>query len=588
MKITRTRILEITAVVILTAIFLRVFLSLELYSDDIYYASFAHNGFSGFWEKAKDHFLNFNGRNLVHLIIWCALAIGRGFTAVLMCAVLLAIPFLGARLCNGKALLTSVFFLLLVMSVSPFILRESIFWTSGFFNYVFPFLCLICALILADAALEGKKTWVLALVCAAQFLLAATMEQIGAATVFATALFAAKKMTRCKRFLPGAALFTLCGFLGWLSIFASPATRARFNGEIDTNAALFIRSNAGSFTQIGSHVIFGSFAVCLAFIAVSALVSARRSVWIFASATSAGIVTARIFGGTLLCLAAFLMLCAYTVLLGIHAIKNKAEHFRGILLLSGVFSAGIISVTDSAEPRSAVMLILCFALFTALSATELTSYVLAIKAAQNVAKALLSLTCAIIFIPTFMGYIENEAIRNENLSSIEEARQTGELLYSIDYDTKYAHSLMFDDGHFYNTFVALHDLEGVRVRLVSDILPSIYCEDAAVPCPVIDKDGKQYFPLEPIAEALGGGVAWSPQKTEIHVLGRKLILEGNNAYVGDTSFDVSQSLRRDFCCMLVTEDFLEEIAGVNCDFSDDDNSYKIYKNNSKKLLTNDA
>lgn len=577
MKITRTRLLEITAVIILAAVFLRVFLSLELYSDDIYYASFFQNGFSGFWEKARDHFLNFNGRSLVHGVIWCALALGRGFTALLMTATLLSIPLLYSRLNGGKSLMTAAFFLLLLMSPSPMLLKESLFWTSGFFNYVFPFLCFISALLLAKKAARTKKLSLLALIGASQLLLAATMEQIGAATAFATLLFALSEMLRQRRFLPNAALSPVCGALGVISIFASPATRARLDAEVAGGICEFARSSVLCFARVGSHIISYALLICLAFLAVSATASKRTSLRVSAAVTAAALIAAKISGGTLLCLAAFLALCAYTVACGILLMLRENLRFLGILPLSGVFSVALISVTRSAEPRSALMMTLCLALFTAMLLSSSPTSRNRINIAQNGAKALTAVLCAAAFIPTLTGYLKNEAVRNENLAAIESAKQTGELYYRVDYDPEYAHSLMFDDGHFYNTFVDLHGLRNAEIRLVSDIFPSIECNGSAVTCPAWEKDGERFFPLEPIVNALGGSVSWSPQKTEIRLAEKLISVAGSTATAEDVSFDVSESLRRDFFCMLVTEDFLERVLGLEAVFSAEENRYKIYQ-----------
>ena len=166
---------------------LRVFLSQELYSDDIYYASFFNDGFYSFLKKARDHFESFNGRNLVHSIIWCSLALGRAFTALLTAGVFFSIPTVFAY-GEGKKIPFShiAFFAALTMALSPVILKESLFWTSGFFNYVFPLLCIIITIFLQKYLCENKVSiYIIILLCPVFFLLSATTEQAGASAVFA-------------------------------------------------------------------------------------------------------------------------------------------------------------------------------------------------------------------------------------------------------------------------------------------------------------------------------------------------------------------------------------------------------------------
>ena len=164
---------------------------------------------------------------------------------------------------------------------------------------------------------------------------------------------------------------------------------------------------------------------------------------------------------------------------------------------------------------------------------------------------------------------------NRNLAAIDRAKESGTLYYSIDYAHEYAHSLMFDDGYFYNTFAALHGLENTKIVLTSEILPAIYCGGEKLPCPAIEKEGKLWFPLEISVAAMGGSTAWSPEEMQIHIGGRKLSLRASTVFEGEREFDASLHVRRDFFCILVSESFMRDILGTDVVFSAQENAYYI-------------
>lgn len=540
-------------------VFLRVFLSLELYSDDFYYSTFFRDGPASFFEKVKDHFETFNGRTLIHFVIWISLALGRTFTPILMTAVLFAVPLAFAKteksnICGVFTL--CAFFAMFMMTVSVTVLRESLFWTSGFFNYVLPFLCLILSLILQKNADKKRGFSQIFFFCAAQLLLASTMEQISAATVFATALFGFVQMIRQKKFLPRYLAAPVCGALGFASILLSPATRERIGMEVEIS---FLSKTALNFADIGSFFVKdGAFALSLVFIAVTAVymvASTKRLRVLFFALPCTGVFTWVHFftNRKLATFIGFTALCLYMLVLAIECILKREHVFCGILLLSGLFSVFVIILTSSAGARTSLPLILSAALVAAAFAKDLAELVCANIASQKVDFAVrtasLSLSfcaCIYAFSPTFAGYMKNEAVRNANLAAIEEAKAGDSLYYNMDYDEKYAHSLMYDDGYFYNTFAELYGIDKSRIYLISECFPPIYCKGNMLSCPAITFNKKVYFPLRASVEALGGTVKWSSNETRIYIFGEEFFLRGVSIVHGDNVYWVESELKTNF------------------------------------------
>ena len=161
------------------------------------------------------------------------------------------------------------------------------------------------------------------------------------------------------------------------------------------------------------------------------------------------------------------------------------------------------------------------------------------------------------------------------MNAIENAYTSGVLIYSMDYDPKYAHSLMYDDGYFYNAFVRLYNLQNTDISLTGTDLPVVYCEGIKLSCPAVIKDNTIFFPLEHTVSALGGTTSWSPSEMRISFYGKEISVVGNMVYSNSVNYDASLSIRRDFFCMLVTKEFLNDILGLEVTFDESNNTYEI-------------
>ena len=163
-----------------------------LSGDDYYYANFVPNGLSYFLSENIFHYEQTNGRAMVHLLDELVLAlplwIWKIFALCLIGGVVYLCAWFVARYPKDqkrfpKALSISC---VLFSMIHLYILRESVLWATGSFNYLFPaFLTLLFYVIFWHKLSQEKGAWYLPIL---SFFAAFTTEQSSAATVGACIL----------------------------------------------------------------------------------------------------------------------------------------------------------------------------------------------------------------------------------------------------------------------------------------------------------------------------------------------------------------------------------------------------------------
>jgi len=190
----RIKYLLFPAVFIAAYAFLHQFVF--LHADDFYYGLVSRGSFSDFIAFQIDHYQRLNGRAIVHVLITAILIFDLTLWRLINPLMLFGTIYFAAK-CAGLALGIDSrgdrkqFQLLLISMAALFlcfpiaITRETVFWLSGAFNYLYPMLLFFAAYyIFAKSLAQNKKTPILPLLT---FLAAATMEQIG--LMFMVALF---------------------------------------------------------------------------------------------------------------------------------------------------------------------------------------------------------------------------------------------------------------------------------------------------------------------------------------------------------------------------------------------------------------
>ena len=163
-----------------------------LSGDDYYYANFIPSGWSYFLSETIVHYEKTNGRAMVHLLDELVLTLPLWIWKILALCLIGGVVYLCASFVAGspkdqkrfpKALSISC---VLFSMIHLYILRESVLWATGSFNYLFPaFLTLLFYVIFWRKLSQEKGAWYLPILA---FFAAFTTEQSSAATVGACIL----------------------------------------------------------------------------------------------------------------------------------------------------------------------------------------------------------------------------------------------------------------------------------------------------------------------------------------------------------------------------------------------------------------
>ena len=164
--------------------------SASMTGDDYFYAAFVKNGAEYFVSENLRHYAETNGRVFVNLLDEVFLALPLIIWKLFALAVVAATVWLAASVASGGQENEKRFPSALVISCALFamidlyILRETVMWITGFFNYVFPvFLVLLYFRAFSRLAEKERGAWYLPLLA---FSASLANEQCSVAAVLIT------------------------------------------------------------------------------------------------------------------------------------------------------------------------------------------------------------------------------------------------------------------------------------------------------------------------------------------------------------------------------------------------------------------
>ena len=542
-------------------------LCVDLNADDFYYACFLQDGFDSFVEQNLTHYRTFNGRVLVHLLVQAVLYLGQPAYVLSCVGMLVLYPLLGrwaAGLGRDTRLTAPLVFLLLFLLIDVRILKESVFWISACFNYLFSALMAVCAGALCRFALRARLPWFL-LLCPAAFLCGATTEQCGVFSSLLLLFLPLRAALRDRRLRLPCLLLPPFALAGYLTVLASPATQGRMAAEAGNSFWTQLSRLGGLLFREGCLSLLVLAVLGLVFLAAAALPDFPRIG--FGALPCALLLAAvyRIPGLEDPDLWAFLLLLGFGGALSAALFSSPFYFYQGAFLAAGLGEGTIMALTASIAPRTMLPLALSLCLTGALLAAQLLSAVSA--RGRTAVLCALALLCTLVFLPTAAGFARNGRIRAYNVRHIEQARQTGVLCYCIDYDRDYCHAPMYTNGFYWNCFFTCYQLSDIQVYLVSSEMPPIYADGQRTVSPAYCQDGQVYFPAEQVLVTLGGRAEWTPEGTlfslgEVEVLYYDDVL---HAWDGEM-WDTSEKQVRDYYTTCFTADIFRDCFGVSLTF----------------------
>lgn len=561
-----------------------------LFSDDFYYMTFWREGPAHFMELVVDHFKTFNGRVLVHLVAQTVLAFPMWVFALVNTALLLGGGLLATRLQDGEAkggvLWAGVtLFGAQLLLIGPETMKESLLWVSASYNYMLPVMMLVAGLWCWQRWLRTGPWYAAFWVLLLQFLCGATTEQCGALAVGGTLLVGLHWIIKERPkpgAMPKALLGTLLSLAGYGTIFLSPATQARMGRKVDGGIeSLFSDLPRWAAEHLAPDGIVPVLVIfCLA-AALYALGNKRRRWPLFAGVPVAGVLLWGAASGRTEeeVTTAFLVFLAFLILTSLLLFFGTERGMAGVLVACAVASALIMLPTHTFGTRTTLPLVLLLALVSAGWLSEGFREGIPVKSWMSASALCLGCAlCAVVFLPTLKGYWSNHLLDLENEVRVEEARETGVLVYRIDYDTRYGHMRMYQDGYFYRTFLESKNLWGhCSVDFISNELPAVYVGEKRLPSPVwIGKDGMVCFPVVQLLQELGGEANYIDIDHVDYTLGDRLVSRVYGSLFcsepgrEDWRVIVTGQVSERYCLLCYSEKVMEDAFGLTFTLRDGD------------------
>ena len=162
--------------------FLLINIKVVYFGDDYVYLTFRNLNITDYFSKLWGHYLHTNGRFIVHLLVTLFLKMPIIVFQIVNSLLLTGICYFGTTIVlstdnyqnKNKRSFVLIIMFLLIASLGISIMRESVFWLTGSFNYVYP-----CFMLLAYwtvlLKIDNKKYFVLAIILG--FLSSSTVEQ---------------------------------------------------------------------------------------------------------------------------------------------------------------------------------------------------------------------------------------------------------------------------------------------------------------------------------------------------------------------------------------------------------------------------
>ena len=246
-----------------------VMINVRFYGDDYYYLTFAKMSSSEFWGTHWWHYMEANGRAIVHILDTFFLAMPSIVWQILNSVFLGLFVFCGARIIlpqgnknvsgedmrdSGgtsvvKNIVVGVLLTAAVFCLDIYTTRQSVYWITGSFNYVYPFVMfMLFWLLLSKMDRVSKADFgilSMLLVSVLGFISAASTEQNAMMTIGLSVLYVIYKRIFEKTLDKRMIVVTAIAVIGGLTVFLAPATFLRYQleNQEQTNTITIVLQN---------------------------------------------------------------------------------------------------------------------------------------------------------------------------------------------------------------------------------------------------------------------------------------------------------------------------------------------------------
>lgn len=200
-----------------------------LFGDDYYYITFTQGNFENFITHHINHYKFDNGRAIVHFLVSIFLSVNLIWWKLFNSFMLASIVYFGSRISSKNTLISGLIFFLGVCAIGINVSRQSIYWLTGSFNYVYPLFLLFSYWYFLLKYKEKKKNTIL--MCLFSFLASATVEQGAMMVLGLNTLLGIQDLLINKKIDRKYLMILISSLLGASSVILSPATFIRYTVE---------------------------------------------------------------------------------------------------------------------------------------------------------------------------------------------------------------------------------------------------------------------------------------------------------------------------------------------------------------------
>lgn len=219
----------ITVAIVAIIYFVRL-VPFELYGDDYLYEKAAVCSLPQIVQFMKWHIMNYNGRTFVHIL---CLAFLRNKATILLWKAITSfmLPFScfvvsrAATKNRNDAFKYAVYGIAVMFLTGPVVYCESVYWLIGSFNYFYPSIAIIAAMILYEK--NPSSIWLFPLA----FILSATTEQCGIMAVGLFVILFLAKLIQDKKVDKRLIVQIVLAIAGYMTDILSPGTSARMDKQ---------------------------------------------------------------------------------------------------------------------------------------------------------------------------------------------------------------------------------------------------------------------------------------------------------------------------------------------------------------------
>jgi hypothetical protein len=224
--------------------------NIGFFGDDYYYLTYTQGTFKDFITNHINHYTQINGRFIVHILVTIFLYLDLFWWRIINSLMLSGIVYFGAKIASYKnsnnisTFFPSLIFFCSICLLNISLTRQSVYWLTGSFNYVYPIFILLVFWYKFIKYIDTKKRFGFTLFLA--FLSSASVEQAALMSIGLIILtnllnIFFKKWNTLEK-LGGYKMVILTGVavLGMAFVIFAPSTFIRFKLENSENLPLIV------------------------------------------------------------------------------------------------------------------------------------------------------------------------------------------------------------------------------------------------------------------------------------------------------------------------------------------------------------